>query len=90
MEQRHAQRLAHATFVLGRRLRELVPARRRSMRGARRLLKEGPGSWWRARRRHQALVDLAFAKWHASREGREGPDPTVVALRERLRRMAGA
>ena len=71
-------------------LRELVPARRRSMRGARRLLTEGPGSWWRTRRRHQALVDLAFAKWHASREGREGPDPTVVALRERLRRMAGA
>lgn len=27
MEQRHAQRLANATFVLGRRLRELVPAR---------------------------------------------------------------
>ncbi len=56
----------------------LVPSRRRTAHLAVVLFREGPGAWWRQRRRFAQLVRLAFEKWHMAREADDASDDAGV------------
>ena len=64
----------------------LIPARRRTQRALRCLLREGVVAWWRRLALDRALVSLAFARWHHEREGTGDPDddPQVGLWRARI------
>jgi hypothetical protein len=56
----------------------LVPSRRRMAHLLAVLLQDGPGAWWRQRRRFGLLVALAFEKWHMDREAADASDDAAV------------
>jgi len=66
---------------------QLAPARVRFVNGWSRLLKRGPGHWYRTRRQERLLIELAFAKWHHKRGDHAwhiDDDADVKRLRTRL------
>ena len=65
----------------------LVPARRRVAREVAALLSGGPAALLRHRRLSDALVRLAFARWHHVHDEVPWPvdaDPTILDLRRRV------
>ncbi len=67
---RHQLAREHHPVVHAGDLRRLVPARRRLDRELTILLTQGVAAWWRHRKLTQALIELAFVRYHRE------PDPT--------------
>jgi RsiW-degrading membrane proteinase PrsW (M82 family) len=68
----------------------LVPARRRLWASARVLLQAGPIGWWHHRSLGEALIELAFARWHHAADQLPWPadeDAQVLHLRARIRAL---
>lgn len=68
----------------------LIPARRRLWRGLSQLVLRGPVAWWRHGRLTQALIRLAFARWHHREDAhpwRAEDDPDVLRWRAQVRRL---
>jgi len=56
----------------------LVPSRRRLSYLLSVFVGDGPGAWWRQRRRFGLLVSLAFEKWHMDREADDASDDAAL------------
>lgn len=87
---RHYLALEPADVVDGGDIEHLLPARRRFFNGAAALLRRGPFAWWQHMRLTNALVKLAFERWH--HQGDAFPwspdeDQHVRVLRGRIRRL---
>ncbi|MCB9679549.1 MAG: PrsW family intramembrane metalloprotease [Alphaproteobacteria bacterium] len=74
-------------------IESLVPARRRTLKSLRLVLSGDIGGWWRFRKRCDALVELAFEKWHMDAEASLGDEGArthatrVMELRKELTAM---
>jgi len=82
--QDESEQVVRATTVA-----HLVPARKRNLTALRRLLKKGPAYWWHSRTLEQALIQLAFTKWHHEQDPETvwtaDQDADVVRQRRRIR-----
>jgi RsiW-degrading membrane proteinase PrsW (M82 family) len=70
----------------------LVPARNRMRSALATLLRRGPIAWWRHYRLANALVELAFARWHHVENEHPWPadeDAHVHHWRDRIRTLRG-